>query len=319
MDGRGGCCIARYAGNMYDMSKIDRIMMRYRPIAPKPDTKSSSARTAAADDSITRVKTGRGKRRYVRNSSSKKAGGVGNGGVTKRCRSKSGGTKIKPSSSEENESNGRSTISTGSVSGGDGIVTLPLLPETNPPPSREYPARGTFLTPRGVEKVPLWLNFGSGGSQVQGERAEMVARQPVSVVGTWVRVECITDTWVVGLDVYGGIGGCTDVEKMMNLERDTCPGFISDGGDRVIWVNKAYREMVVGQEEGEEEVMVWLVMKEGLQLPEKKWPGFTCRVRVVTCAKEKSSVTIPCDVWRLDSGQGFAWRLDTKAALSLGR
>ena len=37
MDGRGGCCIARYAGaGAYDMSKVDRIMLRFRPIAPKP-------------------------------------------------------------------------------------------------------------------------------------------------------------------------------------------------------------------------------------------------------------------------------------------
>ncbi|KAL0415716.1 UNVERIFIED_CONTAM: hypothetical protein Slati_3403500 [Sesamum latifolium] len=32
----GGCCIARYAGGAYDKSKVDRIMQRFRPIAPKP-------------------------------------------------------------------------------------------------------------------------------------------------------------------------------------------------------------------------------------------------------------------------------------------
>ncbi|KAK7858074.1 hypothetical protein CFP56_014543 [Quercus suber] len=37
-----------------------------------------------------------------------------------------------------------------------------------------------------------------------------------------------------------------------------------------------------------------------------------------TCGKERSSITLPCDVWRMDGG-GFAWRLDVKAALSLGR
>ncbi|CBI15623.3 unnamed protein product, partial [Vitis vinifera] len=41
MDAKGGCCIARYAGGAYDMSKVDRIMLRFRPIAPKPTSAGS--------------------------------------------------------------------------------------------------------------------------------------------------------------------------------------------------------------------------------------------------------------------------------------
>ncbi|XP_071902012.1 uncharacterized protein [Coffea arabica] len=333
MDGRGGCCIARYAGNTYDMSKMDRIMLRYRPIAPKPATNSSCSGSSTAENSGAYVKTGRAKRRYVRNSGKKKIASCSNGGVTKKCRC---ARKRKSPSPEENESmnGGRSTVSTGSVSGGDGVgvgvVTLPLLPETpetnqrSSSSSQERPARGA--SSRGVEKakVPMWLNFEGGGSSQRDGKAGGMVGQPVRVVGTWVRVECVTETWAgVGLDdVYGGGLGCTDQEKVMNLDRDTCPGFVTEGLSRVVWVNRAYRAMVVGQEEAEsseEEVVVWLVMKEGFELPPKNWPAFTCRVRVVTCGKGNSSLTLPCDVWRLGGGHGFAWRLDTKAALSLGR
>jgi len=135
--------------------------------------------------------------------------------------------------------------------------------------------------------------------------------QPVQVVGSWVKVESVTDAWVEG---YGL--GRTDEEKLINLERDSCPGFISDGLNRVRWANKAYKAMVG---EGAGEVVVWLVMKDDVRLPDNKsTAAFTCRVRVVRCGKEKNSLILPCDVWRMDGG-GFAWRLDTEAALSLGR
>lgn len=319
MDGRGGCCIARYTGNMYDMSKIDRIMLKYRPIAPKPATNSSGSGSSTAENNTAYVKIGRGKRRYVRNNSNKKMDNTGNGSVTKRCKCRK---KRKSSSSDENESNGRSTVSTGSVSGGDGIVTLPLLPETpekkEEDGAQESPARGACRP-----HTPLWLDFGSGrGSHPQQDgRAAVAAQKPVRVVETWVRVEYITE-----MDVYDGGGGLgrSDEEKLMNMERDTCPGFITDGSSRVIWVNRAYKEMICREEKEEVVVFVKLIMKEGVQLPPANWPAFTCRVRVVTCGKVKSSsvVTLPCDVWRLGGGgggQGFAWRMDTKAALSLGR
>lgn len=51
MEGRGGCCIARYATGTYEMSTVDRIMLKYRPIAPKPGTTSdgSSSESTVAD------------------------------------------------------------------------------------------------------------------------------------------------------------------------------------------------------------------------------------------------------------------------------
>ncbi|KAH0703132.1 uncharacterized protein [Solanum tuberosum] len=297
MDGRGGCCIARYAGGAYDMSKVDRIMLKFRPIAPKPAAAGSSVSGTTTPPQKTEVpvRTGRWKRRYVKENNK-------NSNNSKRSNSGSSpsGRKRKAPSPEENESSGKT------VSGGETVVTLPLLSES---PERKD---------RSVDVVkknsPIWLSFGgnqeNNNGQSQGYGGVMFP-QPVRVVGSWVKVESVTDAWVEG---YGL--GRTDEEKLINLERDSCPGFISDGLNRVRWANKAYKAMVG---EGAGEVVVWLVMKDDVRLPDNKsTAAFTCRVRVVRCGKEKNSLILPCDVWRMDGG-GFAWRLDTEAALSLGR
>ncbi|KAL0429589.1 UNVERIFIED_CONTAM: hypothetical protein Sradi_0584900 [Sesamum radiatum] len=276
MDQRGGCCIARYAGGVYDMSKVDRIMLRFRPIAPKPASTNGSLSGGASSGSTTpensgpSVKTGRGKRRHAGKDGS-------NSTVNKRnCNSR------RRKSSPENTDSG------GSVSGGEKVVkTLPLLPED----------RGSC-----------------GGSVGLDDPTAPMGR--MVVVGSWVKVECVTDTWVVGCYGYDGIGR-TDEERVRSLDLDTCPGFISDGLNRVRWTNAAYRKMVAGEGTGGGEVAAWLVVEEGVTLP-VGCTAFTCRVKVVTCGKEKNPKTVPCDVWRMDCG-GFAWRLDTTAALSLGR
>lgn len=285
MDGRGGCCIARYAGGgVYDMSKVDRIMLRFRPIAPKPATGGSVSPTESSGEPFTRG--GKGKRKYLRE----------NGSVNKRCNNS---RKRKASSEDKTES----------------VVTLPLLPDS--------PARSSQPGPQGKEvrnsKLPTWLSFdksGEGKNQVVfsgGSADRTVAMMPPAarVVGSSVTVECVSDTSV---DV--GDLGRTDGERKVNLGRDTCPGFMSDEFGRVTWTNEAYNKMV-GQEEGEE-MVVWLVMKAPVTAT-LTYPAFTCRVRLqYSYGKEKNSLTLPCDVWRMDGG-GFAWRLDLKAALSLGR
>lgn len=267
MEGRGGCCIARYN----DMSKVDRIMLKYRPIAPKPASASSGGGSGgSAPESVELYgRNGRPKRRYVKNGS-KRFG--------------SGRRKFSP----EKSSSG------GSWSGGETMVTLPLLAES--PEKKESPVR--------VEKAPIWLSFDR--KEIAGHVAG--TDRPVRLVESCVKVECVMDTW---LDVDGL--GRNDDEKVMSLDHDTCPGFVSDGYNSVTWTNKAYREMVGG------ETRVWLVMKDLVLLPLMS-EAFTCRVRVVTCKNGgwTCAMIVPCDVWRMKNG-GFAWRLDIKAALSLGR
>ena len=289
MDAKGGCCIARYAGGAYDTSKVDRIMLRFRPIAPKPTSAGSVSGGSTLKSDQVYLRSGRGKRRYVRDSS-------------KRCN-----RKRKASPDEK-----RDEIV------GEAVVTLPLLPETPDrkdwsPPGLSDPSSAT----KPQKKLPIWLSLGNGGSErhcgsdgaVITERM-VVMPQPVRLVGSCVTVECLTDTCVDG---YGL--GRTDEEKVNNLDNDTCPGFVSDGLNQVTWTNAAYRRLV-GHVTPGPETMVWLVMKARVPV---SFPAITCRVRLqYRCGKERCSLTLPCDVWRMDCG-GFAWRLDIEAALSLGR
>lgn len=285
------------------MSKVDRIMLKFRPIAPKPAAAGSSVSGTTTPPQKTEVpvRTGRWKRRYVKENNKSS-----NNSKRSNSGSSPSGRKRKAPSPEENESSGKT------VSGGETVVTLPLLSE-----SPERKDRSVDVVKK---NAPIWLSFGgnqgnnndnhNNTGELQGYGGVMFP-QPVRVVGSWVKVESVTDAWVEG---YGL--GRTDEEKLINLERDSCPGFISDGLNRVRWANKAYKAMVG---EGAGEVVVWLVMKDDVRLPDNKsTAAFTCRVRVVRCGKEKNSLILPCDVWRMDGG-GFAWRLDTEAALSLGR
>ncbi|XP_022843571.1 uncharacterized protein LOC111367092 [Olea europaea var. sylvestris] len=286
MNGRGGCCIARYTGSdAYDMSNVGRIMMRFRPIAPKPAFTNGSVSGAGANSSTTEntdpsVKTGRGKRKHAKDTAS------GANNTNKRVCNR----KIK--ASPENTAPG------GSVSGVESLVTLPLFPQASD---------GKENKKRGAPSFPLWLSFGSG--EREDSAVVLPPEPPRAMVGSWVKVESVINTL---LDCYRL--GRTDEERMVSLQRDTCPGIISDGLNRVLWTNEAYRKMVGG---AAEEVVAWLVMKAEAVVP-AGIPSFTCRVRVVTFGKDKISLTLPCDVWRMDCG-GFAWRLDTTAALSLGR
>ncbi|XP_075661029.1 uncharacterized protein LOC142630861 [Castanea sativa] len=312
MDGRGGCCIASYGANgVYDMSKMDMIMLRFRPIAPKPAAGAGSSAGSSPEKADAYVKSGgRGKRRYVKsnnsNNSSNSSGSSssGNSGSNKRCNS----NKKRKASPE--------------------VVTLPLLPET--PDRKVSPAR--LSTPAEKKEVaaaaranlPALLSF--DGKKKNNSSDHQVGfwssdRTVVMGVGSCVIVECVTDTWTVD-----GQLGSTDEERRMSLERDTCPGFVSDGLGKVTWTNGAYRKMMMmDHHHDHHEVAVCLVVKEEslreIMARTLSYTSFTCRVRLVqydTCGKERSSITLPCDVWRMDSG-GFAWRLDVKAALSLGR
>lgn len=314
------------------MSKVDRIMLRFRPIAPKPATGGSVSGSSTNNEVYIRS-GGRGKRRYVRDSNN-------NNSTSKRKR-KASSSSSSSSSTEETETDPLHKTTScggggggGSVSGGVTVVTLPLLPET--PDRKKSPVRGgspssnhSDLSLTSAEKAPqknetIWLNFSNNNDNSSNNYAsssrqvsfgldqtvEVAMPQPVRLLGSIVTVECVTDTWVEGCGL-----GCTDEERMRNLERDTCPGFISDGLNRVGWTNGAYREMVDHDGGvGGVPVMVWLVMKERVPIT---YPAFTCKVRLqYMCGKEATSITVPCDVWKMDGGD-FAWRLDVKAALSL--
>lgn len=273
MEGRGGCSIARYeAYGVYGMSKMDRIMLRFRPIAPKPATGGGSRETGGGTEFC--YKPGRGKRRHSK------------GSITKRKRR---------------------------------VTTLPLISET--PDCKDCISKET--------KTPsLWLSSGESAAAEAdagyrkesfgfvGGGGESLDRAVRMVVGSssssCVTVESVTETWVSGGDWLE----CTDEEMKVNLGKDSCPGFISDVFGWVTWTNVAYKEMVGGG--GREMTTVRLLMKQKLP-PATIFPAFTCRVRVqYSCGNDRNSLTLPCDVWRMNGG-GIAWRLDINAALCLGR
>ncbi|GMJ13695.1 Dynamic Influencer of Gene expression 2, ABA-induced transcription repressor 5 [Hibiscus trionum] len=205
MEGRGGCCIARYAASghgVYDMSKVHRIMLRFRPIAPKPTTGGSVSPQGSSEICS---KSGRGKRRL----SSKESN-------TKRC------NKKRRVLNEEKR------------------VTLPLIPESPDCKESVLNQQKGVVVPK---SMPFWLSFGDKKESFLGgggpaEQMVVVPSQKVRS-GSCVTVECVTDTWV-SADVLGS----TDEEKKDNLRRDTCPGFISDRMGRVTWTNGAYKQMV---------------------------------------------------------------------------
>lgn len=281
--GGGGGCVARYVGHgLYDISMVDRMMLKFRPIAPKPVASGSGSGDSAMENGC---KSGGGKRRYVR-----VKGNNRNKDNKKR--------KVSASSFQPREA-----VS----SGGDAVVTLSLMPET-PDRKENSPAVSSSSENLDVLPVkvscPIWLSFKNNNQTLRDHHVRITPaerRQTVSYVTVeWMAETCVDKVWV----------------GWMEMESDTCPGFISDGQDRVVWMNKAYREMVGG-----EETVVVLVRKDGSRAVVGYPAAFTCNVRV-TCwsGTSSSTLTVPCDAWRMEGGcGGYAWRLDVKAALSLGR
>ncbi|KAJ1391573.1 hypothetical protein SESBI_36556 [Sesbania bispinosa] len=274
-----------------DEKIINSIMLRFRPIAPKPVAGASSvsggSTAQASQNNSASLPRKRTKRKYV------------------RIRKNSGYVRKNGNKSSEKLEERRDELDNVAV------VTLQLMPEKDAP-ERSSLAGDSWcknvdldLT---VEKIQILENrkppcasteAGKGLDQVSG-----------NVVESWVTVESVTGTCMG----EGGGLGCTDAEKVKNLETDTCPGFVSDGFCRVRWVNDAYKRMV---ESEEREIVVWLKVKESVAWC-YSYPAFTCGVRLqYTWRNEKCTKMVPCDVWRLECG-GFAWRLDVKAALSLG-
>lgn len=280
-----------------DKTVINRIMLRFRPIAPKPPADTSTPASASKHgkpDLVT--ERPRSKRKYVR--------------VKKITRRSSIRTQ------NIGNSNDRTAEEEGKRRNDETVLTLQLLPENS------SNNNGSFLRDspdKGCLEKPFLMDFDNlQDMQLDAGWTNQTDRSS-RMVESWVMVDGMSDTWV-----DGGELGYTDTDKMKNLEKDSCPGLISDALNRVQWVNPAYRKMVDpwydvggGAAAAPPEMVVRLLMKEnvGALLP----AAFACTVRVVYWwQKAKQSQTMPCDVWKMEFG-GFAWRLDAKAALCLGR
>lgn len=279
-------CVAAASPDGKGNMVIDEIMLRFRPIAPRPVTVETSGGGLHTKDVILNRK--RVKRKYVR--------------VKKK-----------------KNNNNKTTCLT--INDGRGLFDLD---------------RNEFDIADPLQKVTNWISFDLPGSSRKGignasdfevppeklwsdlHGVDLVsAMERRKVVESWITMESVTGTCE-----DRRLLGYTDDEIWKNLESDSCPGFISNSYDEVLWVNPAYRRMLDLKTEGEApavgEVAVWLVMKVEKSTVVKYLPAFSCRVRIeYRISEKKTRMMVPCDVCTMDSGD-FAWRLDVKFALSLG-
>ncbi|XP_061372974.1 uncharacterized protein LOC133315386 [Gastrolobium bilobum] len=349
MDGRDSWRVAACGGDgaAFDNKILNRIMLRFRPIAPKPVAGSSdSAGGDVQVSQINKVEGKRSKRKYVRvrrnsgyarkkgNRSSERKDGVENVAVVTLQLMPE---KDAPERGEVTGDSWRKNVDLDLT-----VEKIQILEDLNPPCATANAdvgkgldrvvaeaelsslagaswCKNVGLDNLTVEKVRFMDNLKPPCATANAKRYEIldqvVAAAEMVVVESWVTVESVTGT-CMGEGEGEGLG-CTDVEKVKNLETDTCPGFVSDGCYKVRWVNDAYKRMVVGEEPWPE-IVVWLKVKDSVEWCCYSYPAFTCGVRLqYTWRNEKCTKMVPCDVWRLDCG-GFAWKLDVKAALSLG-
>lgn len=273
---------------------IDQIMLRYRPIAPRPLTAESSGQALATKDGM--LKRKRVKRKYVR---------------VKKKKSKNTGCSLSINDNGSWFDLDKAVAMLEKSKGNELVVTDPL------------------------QNVSNWISFDLPGNDRKSFMNNLIsstpsehlssdlhgvdlapAVQPRKVVESWITMESVTGTCE-----DRRLLGYTDEEIWKNLESDSCPGFISNSFDEVLWVNPAYRRMLDLNSEGRvpaAEVAVWLGVKVEKSMVEKYLPAFSCRVRIVyRLSEKKTQMVVPCDVCKMDSG-GFAWRLDVRSALSLG-
>ncbi|KAK8928304.1 hypothetical protein KSP39_PZI017153 [Platanthera zijinensis] len=293
--GGGGCCVAGE-----DVAwRMGRILLRYRPIAPKP----LAAGTALGG--VVQATLSGGCRERRRGGTRRQSGPAG-GRRGRKSR------KVQAAASRD---------AAGMLGDATAVVTLPLMPET---PERKEGAHAVG-----------WKAWESKEATEVRRSAAVVAPRPVRVVGVSVTVEGVSEAWDV--DLCRGMAGVEEIRTL--LDSDDSPAFISDAENRVTWTNAAYRRMVVGgggavsqnsssssscsasiwprEAAADEEVLRVALLTRGL-LPGGACRGFTCmaRVRYVCRRRGMVSLSSPCDVWRLEDGS-LAWRLDVKAALSL--
>lgn len=269
----------RAAHNCNDNLIIEQIMLRFRPIAPKPVTDLSSSNILPEKSFTKRVK-----RKYVRVKKTKKK---------------------KKNKGETNFAN-ENLFDLDSMINDEVDVIDPLQKVSN---------WISFDSARNDRKDLVKNSFFGSDSLDHKFSSDLhgVELDRRNLVESWITIESVT-----GSCEDRNILGYTDDEIWKNLEYDSCPGFMSNSCYEVQWVNPAYRSMLNLDRSQATDVTVLLVMKVENSMVVKYLPAFSCRVRIeYRLSEKKRRMMVPCDVCKMDSG-GFAWRLDVKFALSLG-
>ncbi|CAL4896393.1 unnamed protein product [Urochloa decumbens] len=329
MERKGGCCIApRYgaaaAAGGQQAWQMGRIMLKFRPIAPKPAAMAPVSTPAPAPAPA--AGAGRGKRKAV-------GGGGGRRGrkpkraataapvaavaaplaappVVGECRKDKDFDKEKSLSSRSSSSSGMTSVDS-----------------TPPPPQRLQQPTTLPLMPVSpvddkaatvAEPAPVASSVVAAPAARAQPTVARALRPAPPVAASLVTVEEVTATWRDGEEApsSAAAGGADDA-----------PAFVSDQWGRVTWTNAAFAR-AVSADGGDEEAAARAVALAGALPAWGTCAGFTCRVRVVGNSSGaaprrrggggSSSVVAPCDVWRLDAAGCYLWRLDLQAALTLG-
>ncbi|KAL6641684.1 hypothetical protein ACP70R_019865 [Stipagrostis hirtigluma subsp. patula] len=309
MERKGGCCLApRYGAAAGGQAwQMGRLMLKFRPIAPKPAAMASVPSPAPA----TAAGAGRGKR---------KAAGGGGG---RRGRKPKKAATVAPAPAapmvaaaqvvgDMKESEKDKSLSSRSSSS-SGMTSVDSSP---PPPLLAPPATLPLMPVSPVEEKSAAAADEPAAvataHDVGGHIFAPRALRPAAAC--FVTVEDVTTTW------RDGEAPSTATPRPGD---DEAPAFASDQWGRVTWTNTSFRRAVSAADDRDAfspaEVQVSLAARA---LP--AWgtcAGFTCRVRVHHASPRRGgggSLVAPCDVWRLDVGGCYLWRLDLQAALTLG-
>ena len=194
-----------YTGGSQDKTVINPIMLRFRPIAPKPVAGDSGSGGIQFDNKNLLLCNPRAKRKYVR---------VRKNNIKRKKRSSSDHLHHEEASKNPEK-----------------IVTLQLLPEKTEAKRPINNHNDAVLEESQDPPYLFTLNFNNrwvdriGVVEEPDRTVVMSQKRRVTVVDSWVMVECVTDSCMEGI-----VLGRMDVERMKNLEADTCPGFISEIG-----------------------------------------------------------------------------------------
>ncbi|CAN6353259.1 unnamed protein product [Urochloa humidicola] len=340
MERKGGCCIApRYgataaaggqqAGAAWQMG---RIMLKFRPIAPKPAAMAPVPTPAQAPAAA--AGAGRGKRKAVgsgggrRGRKPKRAATVAPvaaavaapvaapaaQAVVGECRKDKDCDKEKSLSSRSSSSSGMTSVDSSPPPPQrqqHQPTTLPLMPVS---PLEDKAATVVAATAEPAPVASSAVAAPTAGAQPATPRA--LRPVPPAAVASWVAVEEVTATWRDGEEAPSSAAAAGD---------DAAPAFVSDQWGRVTWTNAAFARAVSA--DGYDEEVARAVALAGALPAWGTCAGFTCRVRVVRNASWSAaprrgggghSLVAPCDVWRLDAAGCYLWRLDLQAALTLG-
>ncbi|RCV15800.1 hypothetical protein SETIT_3G087100v2 [Setaria italica] len=329
MERKGGCCIApRYgaaaggqqAGAAWQMG---RIMLKFRPIAPKPAAMAPVPTPAPVPAAA--AGAGRGKRKAV--------GGGGGRRGRKPKRAATVAQVVAPAVSapvapaglpvgecrKDKDCEKEKSLSSRSSSS-SGMTSVDSLPHLPPPQQHHQPTTLPLMpvSPGGREGYRCCCDGGAvcgGPRPARSTPGASAGRFRTVPAATWVTVEELPRT-------------CRDGEEAPSSaarigpgpDGDAAPAFVSDQWGRVTWSNAAFARAVSADDEAGASAPA--VALAGALPAWGTCAGFTCRVRVVRHAAPRraggSSVVAPCDVWLLDAAGCYLWRLDLQAALTLG-